>query len=522
MIPWSVLPIAAWLVACGGAPGTPAAPSAGADEPHGRWTGTLAFEARTPTPTGASEARTEKPARHVRLIAQDHEGATLARTATDDLGRFVLDAPLRAARLVVAARIEHEGIDLSIARDALGREVHAAVVELGPPREGIDVVFGDDDAAGFGGALHILDTELRGVVAARTWTREPLPPLYTHWGRGVTTTWSYYHGERPAGSGRFALELLGGQPSLQSTTDTDEHDEAIILHEVGHFVMDRLTSHSSAGGDHPTGHLLDPGLAWEEGRASWFAAAVLGAPLYWDTIGIEPGGSLRVSHDLERGMPGPRGLGSEQGVAEILWDLSDGGGGLPDQDADGVALGPARVLEAMREHGREDGVFPSIGSFLAYLVSHGDVTLEAMKQVLVVGGHPVSTLFQAGDAGWPSALAVPGSVTDKIDGLSSPAPSGGPNRPENGFDAMDVYRVRIERPTWLFARLTIFGTGKARDHQDLDIELRDQRAEVLDSSRAEDPREVVSHRVEPGTYLVYVRDGGSGNRAGYSLDVWTE
>src|SRR5436190_20086015 len=110
---------------------------------------------------------------------------------------------------------------------------------------------------------------------------------------------------------------MGGAPGGQATSDTDEHDEAIVLHELGHFVMDRLSGDSSLGGQHPRGYLIDPGLAWEEGRATWFATAVLGAPPYRDTIGIEPRGSLRVDESLETPEE-PRGIGSETSVAGVL------------------------------------------------------------------------------------------------------------------------------------------------------------------------------------------------------------
>ena len=107
----------------------------------------------------------------------------------------------------------------------------------------------------------------------------------------------------------------------------------------------------------------------------------------------------------------------------------------------------------------------------------------------------------------------------KIGPPDTPAPSGGPNRPSNGIDAVHVYRVEVTQPGWLAATLTIFGSGLAADHADLDLELRDIRSELLDRSALEQPVESVAHAVEPGFYVLYVRDGGSGNRAGYELKV---
>src|SRR5690606_7351446 len=276
------------------------------------------------------------------------------------------------------------------------------------------VVVHTTDATGDGGAFHVLDTLLTGLDAVKTWTGRSLPPLFTYRVRGGTREWSFYRGERPEGSGRYALELLGGDPGEASVSDTDEHDEAIILHELGHFVMDRLSGDSSTGGMHPTGARIDPGLAWEEGRATWFALSVLGVPLYRDTIGVEPWGRLRVDEDLEGG-GGPHtvaGLGSETSVARVLWDLTDGGDGPPDTDGDGLSIGAAPILEAMIAQAAEPGAYPSLPSFLRFLVARGLVERDALVAMLSRTGQPADELLpQAEAATWPMAATV-GSVVD--------------------------------------------------------------------------------------------------------------
>jgi hypothetical protein len=452
----------------------------------------------------------------------DAEGTVIARSGTDDEGRFAIESPITARAVTVLAQSEDPHHDVAVAVDPVGRRTHGLRAALGAPGEPLELVATEADPLGSAGAFHILDTMLRGVVAVRQWSGRILPPLFAYWGRGVTTTWSYYRGERPAGSGRYCLELLGGEAGRQAESDTDEHDEGIVLHELGHFAMELLSTDSSPGGNHPAGYLIDPGLAWEEGRASWFATAVLGRPHYQDTIGLEPRGNMRVDHDLERGHDGPRGVGSEQGVAEILWDLADGAGGLPDADGDPVAIGPAAVFGAMVDLREQPGAYPAITTFLRFLVDRGLVTEAAVRQLLAAGGHPEHLLPQRDAADWFVDLSVPGASSGKIDGFSNPAPSGGPNRPENGVDAVAVYRVRVTERARLAVQLRIFGTGRVRDRQDLDLELRDTRAALLASARSEARVEAINHVVEPGYYVVYVRDGGNGNRAGYELRVWTE
>ncbi len=483
------------------------------------WTGNVQFEARHPTPTGASSTRQWKPAQRVELHAISASGDVVARAKTDDQGNFELHADSRAQHLAVVAHLREGEWDLAVTRDSGGEHDHVFTAPLGSPDTRLEVRV--DDTNDEAGALHILDAIWRGARSVEDWTGRTLPPFYVYWSRGVTTNWSFYNGDR--GTGRYSIELLGGEPGRQTTTDTDEHDEMIVLHEFGHFVMDVLSSDSSYGGQHPRGFLIMPGLAWEEARATWFATMVLRNPRYQDTIGVEPAGELRVNHDLERGdQRDVRGIGSEAGVAEILWDLADGNTGdhaIPDNDQDGVALGPASVLAAMVEVGNTPGAHPAIPTFLRHIVRSERASFIEVKRVLEQGGHPVDLLPESDESHWPVDISIPGTVADKIDGLSNPAPSGGPPRPTNGQDAIDVYRIHIEEPMRIRARLEIFGSGRAADHTDLDLELRDIRSELLSSSRGEGQFETVSHGLEPGWYTLHVRDGGNGNRVGYELRV---
>jgi hypothetical protein len=482
------------------------------------WEGHVAYELRTPTRFGASREITRRPARFVRVQLLDPSGGVLAETSADEAGRFrAVAAGARAVRVLAA--VDHDGYRLAVGPDPRGERIQSIERPLERPDEPIEIVASEVDPTGPSGAFHIVDTMLRGATAVRSWVGATLPPAYVLWQRGGTHEWSYYRGQRPAGSGRYFLELLGGEPGQQATSDTDEHDEEIVLHEFGHFVMDVLTTDSSPGGTHPAEHLVDPGLAWEEGRASWFAAAVQGEPLYRDTIGIEPRGQLRVSEDLEVRGPGPRGIGSEEGVSELLWDLTDGVEGYPDRDGDGVALGPAAVLQAMIGLAQEPGAYPCIATFLQHVVDRRVADADAIRRVLAIGGHPASVFPDDATSPWPAELALGTPVRGKIDGVSNPAPSGGPARPGNGYDAVRTFRLRVPRRGFLEVALQIYGTGRPDDHQDLDLELRDARADLLADSTGTTARERLGRLVDPGWYVIYVRDGGVGNQAGFELSV---
>jgi hypothetical protein len=515
--------LAALAASCGAS--TPAPSAGGGVGATATFEGRITYEARHPTPRGASQEVEVRPARHLDLALLDAAGGVIAEGRADGEGRFALEGPADAAAVRVCARVRVRGHDVAIASDSRGRETHCFAAPLGGTEGSAALrIHAADGDGGHAGALHVLDTLLRGLDAVRTWTGRTLPPLFAYWVRGGTREWSFYRGERPEGSGRYALELLGGDPGQRSVTDTDEHDEAIVLHELGHFVMDRLSGNSSTGGMHPRGARLDPGLAWEEGRATWFALAVLGRPEYRDTIGLEPWGTLRVDEDLEEGEDPVAGIGSETSVAKVLWDLSDGGAhGLPDRDGDGVALGPAAVLEQMRAFGERPGAYGSLPAFLAHLTDDGVLERDALAAMLGATGEPADELLPAAGAlPWPADVAIGASVEGRVDGVSQPAPGGGPNLPITGFSAVRTYRVHVEEPGMLVVRLHIEGSGRNADDTDLDLELLDLRAERLETAATEGPLEALGHLVEPGWYIVRVRDGGRGNRADYRLEILQE
>lgn len=480
--------------------------------------GTISYEARHSTKLGASRELEVRPARFVDLEVLDRAGQPLAQGSTDAEGRYELELGPGAAVLRVWAKVRNDEHDLAVTLDIGGQQTHYLDVPVAG--ETLDVVASDSADGGPAGAFHILDTILRGLEAAERWTGREMPPMFVFWGRGITTTWSYYRGEIPPGSGRYALELMGGDPGMQLTSDTDEHDEAIMLHELGHMVMDLVSTSSSIGGRHPPGVLVDPGLAWEEGRVSWFAVAVLGAPAYLDTVGIEPHGRLRVDRDYSVVNPGPQGEGSEQTVGEVLWDLVDGSAGLEDGDNDGVALEPAELMRAMMALNEVDGAYPALASFLRFLVDSGRVAEMELKTMLERTGQPDDLLPPVGSPTWPIELALPAEVSGEIDGLSNPAPSGGPAHPATGYDAVRAYRFRWERTGPIEVVLHIDGSGRPGERTDLDLEVRNIRGQMVGLSRGVSRTEQI-RLIAPGPawYVVYVRDGGRGNRARYRLSV---
>lgn len=75
--------------------------------------------------------------------------------------------------------------------------------------------------------------------------------------------------------GSSQLFILGGYNGNSSTIDFDHFDDSVILHEYAHFLEDVYSESDSQGGSHNGNFLIDPRLAWSEGWANYFQAAVI-------------------------------------------------------------------------------------------------------------------------------------------------------------------------------------------------------------------------------------------------------
>lgn len=100
--------------------------------------------------------------------------------------------------------------------------------------------------------------------------------------------------------GSRQLYILGGSNGDSSTSDFDHFDDSVILHEFGHFLEDVYSKSDSQGGSHNGNFIIDPRLAWSEGWANFFQAAVIRSvdttrgKYYIDTVG----GAIAIKFNL--------------------------------------------------------------------------------------------------------------------------------------------------------------------------------------------------------------------------------
>ncbi len=163
------------------------------------------------------------------------------------------------------------------------------------------------------------------------------PIVKVYWSPGVspgiyintTGSISYYL------NGRYELYLQGGQSGNTTSSDMDQFDNSVIIHEYAHFIEDAFSKPNSPGGSHNGDSIIDPRLAWGEGWANFFQAAVTGDPVYRDTYGtpdctsacagtyfnesLDPVGTPNNDAPTQ----GALGEGNfrEFSVARMLWDV---------------------------------------------------------------------------------------------------------------------------------------------------------------------------------------------------------
>ncbi len=157
------------------------------------------------------------------------------------------------------------------------------------------------------------------------WTPGISPAVYV----GTTGSISFYI------SNKREIYLQGGENGNVTSSDMDHFDNSVIIHEYAHFLEDVYGKPDSPGGSHNGDSIIDPRLAWGEGWANFFQAAVTGDPVYRDTYGspdcssactgtyfnasIDPSGV--PANDAPTNGAAGEGNFREFAITRMLWDV---------------------------------------------------------------------------------------------------------------------------------------------------------------------------------------------------------
>ncbi|MGB5510493.1 MAG: hypothetical protein WBM87_02175 [Woeseiaceae bacterium] len=155
-----------------------------------------------------------------------------------------------------------------------------------------------------------------------------------------------------------ALFLFGDE-----STETDEFDDHLVLHEWTHHFDDTFSRSDSIGGSHYLGESLDLRLAFGEGFAHALAAIALAEPQYCDT-GAVPSGHGSFGFNMETNNSGLQGWFNELSVATFIYDLWDTGS---DGGADDRSIGFKPIYDTMKGPQKETPAFTTLFSFAAEL-----------------------------------------------------------------------------------------------------------------------------------------------------------
>jgi hypothetical protein len=298
--------VASLSAACGGGGGDDE-PSVGPVMVSGRVT----YEDRAPMASGNLAGPVPVSARFVGVALITEDGANIGEAITAADGTFELTSTVDVTygdslHILAATTSADPARPIEVVR--VDGNVHGFGGEgfEAAPSTNVDVLV--TDSSDEAGAFNIYD-QLLDAVDRVTALGETPEPLVAVWQRGSPGT--FYDGDNNT------MYLLGG-------SDDDSYDDSVILHEAGHWIEDTIGRSDSPGGGHD-GSPTDPNLAWSEGFSTYWALAVLDAPLYIDTA---DGGGW--SYDAESSVTRAEGdLGadiSEDTVTEILWDLGDPAG----------------------------------------------------------------------------------------------------------------------------------------------------------------------------------------------------
>jgi hypothetical protein len=335
--------------------------------------------------------------------------------------------------------------------------------------------------------------------------------------------------------GKSELYILGGSSGDVDNSDTDHFDNSIIVHEYGHFIEDIFSKTNSPGGSHDGDSIIDARLAWGEGWANFFQAAVLNVPVYRDTVGT-PDGTTAVyfNEDLEtpdNDIPTTMGEGNfrEFSVTRLLWDAIDDGSlnaGSTDDDAVTspfselwtVFTNPTNGFKYGGNHFRNVGLFHEIQMGLSGGQDWSSLRTSEKQRI--------QTDYARGVASSASACAPVSIQAQNIPGGGN---ENGSAANSNQFASNDFYKIYHSGGTFTLGLTHSASAGAVFPYNDLDLYVYTEnykfglttnmaaKSITAVSSNTSSGSESISTTLASGYYMINVRVNTT-DRRGSSSD----
>lgn len=300
--------------------------------------GTLRYEDRPQDESGFTGGLVPTPAPGILVELLDAGGAVLEATRTDGEGAYAFEATAGGATVRASSDTlfgEHRAVVVDRRRRPSLYTLEAPAREAEPT----DLLA---RAEGVGGPFNVLAVSYLAFSVYAPFVG-PAPTLVYRWEPGRAFGCGSCYGDD-------TVSLGGG------LDDTDEYDDVIIVHELGHYFVDHHSADSSPGGSHRDLQ-VEPTLAYGEGLAYAFAGVVLGAPWVIDTF-IDDTRFIDFEAMTLGGATEPTFTGTTDGTATgdlreeivsgILWDAFDPASAS--EPFDRVALGREGWLRLLIDH----------------------------------------------------------------------------------------------------------------------------------------------------------------------------
>lgn len=304
-----------------------------------RVSGSLFYENRLfpETGTGNPNAKSVKPVRFADVqLVRSSNGLLLAsgETAADGTFQFQITDPGVLFFIRVLARQQNAFLNILV-QDAQSSRLTWSVQSGDILANGQDVVRNNLAILTTNPAqpaFNIFDVLVEGSEKARALSKGTVPPLVTAFWKPGSTDGTYFR------SADDTIHLLG------TSSDSDGDDDAVILHEYGHFILRHFSVDNNPGGLHRlTDQNQNIRLSWSEGWASFFSGLVRSNSIFVNTLGP----SFVSIFDLETPpsvfQQTAKGQDTEVSVFSVLWDIADN----PGTDDDPLGLGGQPVWDVV-------------------------------------------------------------------------------------------------------------------------------------------------------------------------------
>ena len=292
------------------------------------------------TGAGILTAQAPRPIRYAEVQITTDKGDFVQCVETDSLGNF-------------SAQIPGDGAHYNVSVMARSLNSHNSAYILNNPNDNVPYKISTSvqSSAGTsvtlvapavgtleGGAFNIMDQVENAQEYLRSVTTNcdsasssnyfagctpvtTVPIVYSYWTPGLSPN-VYYGSNSPISYyliGKSQLYIGGGSAGDSISSDMDQFDNSVIIHEYGHFIEDHFAAPNSPGGSHSGRLVIDPRLAWGEGWANFFQAAVTGIPIYRDTYGSVTCGTSSCANGI--GFLEPLEDGEPTAIANYKTDI---------------------------------------------------------------------------------------------------------------------------------------------------------------------------------------------------------